>query len=74
MKADRASIKADGRDLSFVTVTVADKDGLLVPRSKNRIRFEIRGRAKSSRSTMATPPATNHFRRKNETPTTDSAS
>jgi beta-galactosidase len=43
MKADRASVKADGRDLSFVTVTIADKDGMLVPRSKNRIRFEISG-------------------------------
>ncbi len=43
MTADRARINADGRDLSFVTVTVADKDGLLVPRSKNRLRFEISG-------------------------------
>jgi len=31
------------QDLSFVTVTVADKDGWLVPRSKNRVRFEISG-------------------------------
>jgi beta-galactosidase len=43
LKPDRAIIKADGQDLSFITVTVADKDGLLVPRSKNRIRFEISG-------------------------------
>lgn len=43
MKADRATVKADGRDLSFVTVTIADKAGLLVPRSKNRLRFEIEG-------------------------------
>lgn len=43
MKADRASVKADGQDLSFVTVTIADKDGLLVPRSKNRIRFALSG-------------------------------
>jgi beta-galactosidase len=43
LKPDRAEIKADGQDLSFVTVTVADKDGLLVPRSKNRIRLEISG-------------------------------
>src|SRR5260370_42140512 len=31
------------QDLSFVTVTVADKDGWLVPRSKNRVRFEVSG-------------------------------
>lgn len=43
MKADHETIKADGRDLSFITVTVADKDGWLVPRSKNRVRFEISG-------------------------------
>lgn len=43
MQADRTTIAADGQDLSFVTVTVADRDGLLVPRSKNRIRFSIDG-------------------------------
>jgi len=43
LKADRSTIQADGQDLSFITVTVADKDGLMVPRSKNRIRFEIAG-------------------------------
>ena len=32
-----------GHDLSFVTLTVADKDGLIVPRSKNPITFEISG-------------------------------
>ena len=43
MKADHANIKADGQDLSFITVTVADKDSWLVPRSKNRVRFEVSG-------------------------------
>src|SRR5207245_11604404 len=43
MKADHATIKADGQDLSFITVTVADKDAWLVPRSKNRVHFEISG-------------------------------
>ena len=38
LKADRTTINADGYDLSFITVTVADKDGLLVPRSRNRAR------------------------------------
>src|SRR5216684_5811174 len=31
------------QDLSFITVTVADKDAWVVPRSKNRVRFEISG-------------------------------
>jgi beta-galactosidase len=43
LQADRGAIRADGKDLSFVTVTVADKDGLLVPRAKNRSRFSIEG-------------------------------
>lgn len=43
VKADRATITGDGRDLSFVTVTVADKDSLLVPRSKPMLKFEISG-------------------------------
>jgi beta-galactosidase len=43
LKADRATIAADGQDLSFITVTVADKDGLLVPQSKNHVKFEISG-------------------------------
>jgi beta-galactosidase len=43
LQPDRNKIHADGKDLSFVTVSVTDKDGLMVPRSKNRIRFEIEG-------------------------------
>jgi beta-galactosidase len=42
-KADRASIKANGEDLSFVTITVADRNGLIVPRSRNRLQFSITG-------------------------------
>ena len=43
LEPDRNGITADGQDLSFVTVTVADKNGLLVPRSKNHIQFTITG-------------------------------
>lgn len=43
LKADRSTITGDGRDLAFVTATVADKDGLLVPRSKPMLKFEISG-------------------------------
>ena len=43
MQADRANIKADGADLSYVTVRITDQNGLTVPRSKNRINFEISG-------------------------------
>jgi beta-galactosidase len=43
IQADRAAFSADGKDLSFVTITVADKEDLLVPRSKNRIRLTVEG-------------------------------
>jgi beta-galactosidase len=43
LQADRDKIRTDGQDLSFITVAVADKNGLLVPRSKNHIRFQIEG-------------------------------
>jgi beta-galactosidase len=43
LQADRAKITADGKDLSYVTVTVADAKGQLVPRSKNHVQFEIEG-------------------------------
>ena len=43
LQGDRDTIKADGQDLSFVTVSIADKDGLMVPRSKNDLRFEMSG-------------------------------
>ncbi len=43
LSADRATIKADGRDLCFVTASVLDKDGLVVPRSNNLMKFEISG-------------------------------
>ena len=43
LQPDCTELRADGADLSFVTVSVVDKNGLLVPRSKNRIKFEIEG-------------------------------
>jgi beta-galactosidase len=43
MKPDRSTIAPDGHDLSFVTLTVADKDGLMAPRSNNPVTFEISG-------------------------------
>jgi beta-galactosidase len=43
VKPDRATIQADGKDLSFITVTVTDKNGLLVPCAMNHIVFGIEG-------------------------------
>ena len=43
LEADRSTIKADGRDLSFVTVKVVDKDGNLCPNADNLISYSVKG-------------------------------
>ena len=43
MTPDRATLKADGQDLSFITVSIADDNGTTVPRTNNPISFEISG-------------------------------
>ncbi|MFL6617428.1 MAG: beta-galactosidase GalB [Povalibacter sp.] len=40
---DRARIQANGTDLSFITVRIADKNGTTAPRADNRIKFTIDG-------------------------------
>jgi beta-galactosidase len=45
LSADRRSIAADGSELSFVTATVADRSGRLVPRAMHSIQFAITGPA-----------------------------
>lgn len=40
---DRSLIKADGKDLSFVTVKVVDKDGNLCPLAEDVISFKVKG-------------------------------
>ncbi len=41
--ADRREIQADGKDLSFVTVRVVDKDGNLCPNAQHLIRYTVKG-------------------------------
>jgi beta-galactosidase len=41
--ADRSNIKADGKDLSFVTVKILDKDGNVVPEADNKVQFKLSG-------------------------------
>ena len=43
IQPDRARLKADGDDLSFLTVRIEDKDGNLVPGSDNLVRFQVEG-------------------------------
>ena len=40
---DRSVIRADGSDLSFVTVRVVDERGLTAPRANSRVTFNVEG-------------------------------
>ena len=40
MTADRKKIAADGKDLSFVEISIVDKDGTLCPNSETRLNFK----------------------------------
>lgn len=43
LQADRSEIRSDGRDLSFATVIVTDRRGLIAPRADNLIHFNVEG-------------------------------
>lgn len=43
LSADRTVIKADGRELVYVTVRIVDKDGRMVPIATNTVRFKVSG-------------------------------
>ncbi|WP_240464847.1 glycoside hydrolase family 2 TIM barrel-domain containing protein [Paraferrimonas sp. SM1919] len=43
LSSDRTELSADGYDLSYISVSVVDKDGHLVPDAENNIRFFVEG-------------------------------
>ncbi len=43
VSADRSEIKADGNDLSFITVDVVDNQGTIVPDAENLVNFKVEG-------------------------------
>jgi beta-galactosidase len=46
LTADRTMIKADGEDLSYITVEITDNNGILNPQANNQIKFRIEGNGK----------------------------
>jgi beta-galactosidase len=44
LKPDRKTIHADGKDLSFVTVSVVDKSGIPCPTATNQLKFKVKGK------------------------------
>ena len=45
LTVDRKQIKADGKDLAFVSVKILDKEGNLVPQADNLVKFNLNGNA-----------------------------
>ena len=56
LSADRTTISPDGKDISFVTVRVVDKDGNLVPDDGRLLNFKVKG-AGSFRAAASGNPA-----------------
>ncbi|WP_347839422.1 beta-galactosidase GalB [uncultured Draconibacterium sp.] len=46
LMADRTNISADGNDLSYITVSVVDKNGNLCPTADNQLSFSVSGAGK----------------------------
>ena len=45
LTADRNKLTADGKDLSFITATIVDAEGILVPGAADLIQFKLKGDA-----------------------------
>ncbi len=43
LETDRIVIKADGKDLAFVTVSVVDKNGIFCPTASKQLKFKVKG-------------------------------
>lgn len=43
LSADRKEIQSNGQDLSFITIEIIDKDGILEPNASNKLEFELKG-------------------------------
>jgi len=43
LTADRKEILSNGQDLSYITVDITDKDGIIQPNAANRLQFKIDG-------------------------------
>lgn len=66
LTADRTDIKADGSDLSYVTVELIDADGQVVPDSDTKVHFKLSGEGSIFACGNACPNDMESFR--NESP------
>lgn len=46
LEADRSTLKANGKDLAFITVSLVDKNGNHCPTATDQLKFKVRGNGK----------------------------
>ncbi len=61
LQPDRTQISADGKDISFVTVSVVDKDGNLCPTSTNQLDFSVKGKGTYRAAANGDPTSLEQF-------------
>jgi beta-galactosidase len=62
LTADRNTIKANSQDLSYITVKVTDKNGILNPQFNNLINFSIEGEGKIAAVGNSNPTSIESFK------------
>jgi beta-galactosidase len=62
LAADRQSVKADGQDLSYVTVELVDARGVRNPKAEDLLRFSIEGPGSIAAVANANPVSTESYR------------
>jgi beta-galactosidase len=58
---DRATIQADGQDLSFVTVRIVDANGVFCPMADNLVQFKVTGAGRIAAVDNGNPATTEPF-------------
>jgi beta-galactosidase len=61
LSADRSQIKADGQDLSYITVELLDENGVRNPKADDLVKFEIDGPGKIIGVGNANPTSTESY-------------
>lgn len=61
LSADRTELTADGKDLSFITVKVVDKDGNLCPDASQLVTFKVKGAGTYRAAANGDPSCLNLF-------------
>lgn len=61
LEADRTSLKADGEDLAYITVRVADKQGNIVPDDSRTVSFKVKGEGKFRAAANGDPTSLRPF-------------